>query len=54
VITDILTDASTEIRAELEVGGYSEEAQRRVEAVLKSVNELQAWLVAHQLTENRP
>jgi hypothetical protein len=45
----ILSDAATEIRAELEVGGYGEEAQKRVQAVLKSMDDLRAWLSAQPI-----
>jgi len=41
-----LSDAETEIRAELEIGGYGEEAQKRVQAVLKSMDDLRTWLSA--------
>jgi hypothetical protein len=44
----ILSDAATEIRAELEVVGYGEEAQKRVQAVLKSMDDLRAWLSAQR------
>jgi hypothetical protein len=37
VIADVLSDTATEIPAELEVSGFSEEAKKRVLEVLDSV-----------------